>query len=168
MMAFLSEFERFRQGKPLLKVVDKAAVLCGREPCKSNPFSRATSARRSAYVGVHSSTVARPSDVRITIHAGEPGASVPHVRQHIEEAWGARCFDHAGATEVGAWGFQCQENAGVMHLNEAEFVFQVINPASGKPVSKGRGELVITGLGRLGIAVAAALGETATCQTAAR
>ncbi len=91
------------------------------------------------------------SDVRITIHAGEPGASVPHVRQRIEEAWGARCFDHAGATEVGAWGFQCRENAGVMHLNEAEFVFEVIHPAGGEPVAAGRGELVITALSRLGM-----------------
>src|SRR5262245_33116440 len=42
-------------------------------------------------------------DVRATIHAGEPGASIPAVRARVEEAWGARCFDHAGATEVGAY-----------------------------------------------------------------
>jgi len=48
------------------------------------------------------------SPVRVTIHAGEPGASVPNVKRRIEEAWGARCFDHAGATEVGAWAFDCQ------------------------------------------------------------
>ena len=47
----------------------------------------------------------RSSDIRVTIHAGEPGASVPNVKRRIEESWGARCFDHAGATEVGAWAF---------------------------------------------------------------
>ena len=87
------------------------------------------------------------SDVRITIHAGEPGASVPNVKRQIEAAWGARCFDHAGATEVGAWAFDCQEPNGCIHLNELEFVFEVVEPDSDKPVGNGeRGELVITSL----------------------
>src|SRR4029453_17158543 len=62
----------------------------------------------------------RSSDIRVTIHAGEPGASVPNVKRRIEEAWGARCFDHAGATEVGAWAFDCQAQDGAIHLNELE------------------------------------------------
>jgi phenylacetate-CoA ligase len=57
------------------------------------------------------------SSVRTTIHAGEPGAGLPSTRQRIQEAWGARCYDHAGATEVGAWGFECSEQAG-LHLNK--------------------------------------------------
>ena len=36
------------------------------------------------------------SPVRLTIHAGEPGASIPNVRARLESAWGARCVDHAG------------------------------------------------------------------------
>jgi len=96
----------------------------------------------------------RSSDIRITIHAGEPGASVPNVKRRIEEAWGARCFDHAGATEVGAWAFDCQAEDGAIHLNELEFIFEVIDPQTCKPVDEGaRGELVITTLGRAGMPV---------------
>src|SRR5262245_23260505 len=46
--------------------------------------------------------------VRTTIHAGEPGASIPSVRDRVERAWGAACYDHAGATEIGAWAYPCQ------------------------------------------------------------
>lgn len=92
------------------------------------------------------------SPVRITIHAGEPGASVPHVRKCIEDAWGASCFDHAGATEVGAWAFECEAHTGAMHLNEAEFIFEVIDPETGASAAEGQtGELIITGLGRAGM-----------------
>jgi phenylacetate-CoA ligase len=88
--------------------------------------------------------------VRVTIHAGEPGASVPATRNHIERVWGARCFDHAGASEVGAYSYSCALRTG-LHLNEAEFIFEVIDPASGQPVpSGGQGELVVTNLGRWG------------------
>jgi phenylacetate-CoA ligase len=94
------------------------------------------------------------SDIRITIHAGEPGASVPNVKRRIEAAWRARCFDHAGATEVGAWAFDCQAEDGAIHLNELEFIFEVIDPQTGKAVDEGtRGELVITTLGRAGMPV---------------
>ncbi|MGH9836273.1 MAG: phenylacetate--CoA ligase family protein [Blastocatellia bacterium] len=94
------------------------------------------------------------SDIRITIHAGEPGASMPNVKRRIEEAWGARCFDHAGATEVGAWAFDCQAEDGAIHLNELEFIFEVIDPQTGKAGDEGaRGELVITTLGRAGMPV---------------
>lgn len=92
------------------------------------------------------------SAVRITIHAGEPGASVPHVRSAIEAAFGAACFDHAGATELGAWGFECEAHPGAIHLNEAEFIFEVINPDNGAPAAPGQpGELVATALGRTGM-----------------
>ena len=40
--------------------------------------------------------------IRATVHAGEPGASVPGVRARIEAAYGARCHDHTGMTELGA------------------------------------------------------------------
>jgi phenylacetate-CoA ligase len=86
------------------------------------------------------------SSVRVTIHAGEPGASLPSTKRRIESAWGARCFDHVGATEVGAWGFECQAQAGV-HLNEREFIFEVIDPTTSSYANEG--ELVITNLGRV-------------------
>jgi phenylacetate-CoA ligase len=89
-----------------------------------------------------------------SIHAGEPGASLPNVKRRIEEAWGASCFDHAGATEVGAWAFACTTESKAIHLNEAEFIFEVIDPQSGEVVPEGtRGELVITNLGRASMPV---------------
>ena len=79
---------------------------------------------------------------------------MPNVRRRIEAAWGARCFDHAGATEVGAWAFDCQADDGAIHLNELEFFFEVIDPQTGAAVDEGaRGELVITTLGRAGMPV---------------
>jgi len=90
------------------------------------------------------------SNVKVTIHAGEPGASIPSTKARIEKAWGARCYDHVGATEVGAWGFECMEQSGV-HVNEGEFIAEVIDPVSGEPADEG--ELVITNLGRVGMPV---------------
>ena len=90
------------------------------------------------------------SSVRVTIHAGEPGASLPSTKRRIENAWGAKCYDHVGATEVGAWGFECPAQAGV-HLNEREFIFEVVDPTTGSYANEG--ELVITNLGRVGMPI---------------
>lgn len=92
----------------------------------------------------------RDSSVRITIQAGEPGASLPATKRRIEDAWGARCFDHAGATEVGAWGFECDAHDGI-HLNEGEFIHEIVNPDTGEPAEEG--ELIMTNLGRPGMPV---------------
>lgn len=95
--------------------------------------------------------LAKESAVKITIHAGEPGASIPNTKNLIEESWGAKCYDHAGATEVGAFGFECQSQPGGIHVNENEFIAEVIDPATRQPIEPGaEGELVITNLGRLG------------------
>ena len=85
--------------------------------------------------------------VRTTVHAGEPGAGIPSVRARIEEAWGARAFDHAGMTEMGAYGFECADQAG-LHVNESEFIAEVIDPATGQSAEEG--ELVLSNLGRAG------------------
>lgn len=83
--------------------------------------------------------------------AGEPGGSIPGTRDRIEKAWGARVFDHAGMTEIGAWGFECAESPGGMHVIEAHFIAEVIDPLSTRPVVDGEvGELVLTNLGRTG------------------
>lgn len=93
----------------------------------------------------------RASAVRGLIVAGEPGGNVPATRAAIEAAWGARVFDHAGMTEMGAWGFECVERPGGMHIMENEFIAEVIDPGSGGPVGEGEpGELVLTNLGRIG------------------
>ena len=90
------------------------------------------------------------SSVRVTIHAGEPGASLPATKERIETRWGARAYDHAGATEVGAWGVMCEPQAG-LHLNEDEFICEVLDPETDDPADEG--ELVITNLGRVGMPV---------------
>jgi phenylacetate-CoA ligase len=93
--------------------------------------------------------LAKESAIKITIHAGEPGASIPSTKRMIEESWGARCFDHPGATEVGAFAFECQ--SGAVHLNENEFIAEILDPNTGESVAEGEnGELVITNLGRIG------------------
>jgi phenylacetate-CoA ligase len=89
--------------------------------------------------------------VRATVHAGEPGANVPATKKRIEEAWKAKCFDHAGASEVGAHSFECEAQPGGLHAIEGEFIVEVIDPETGLPAPPGRrGELVITNLGRAG------------------
>lgn len=93
------------------------------------------------------------SSVRVSIHAGEPGAAIEATRRRIEQAWGAKAYDHTGATEVGATGFECVAQQGT-HLIETEFVFEVIDPATGHPAAEGEaGELVVTNLGRPGMPV---------------
>jgi len=111
-------------------------------------------ALRLASIAQENGIDAAGSSIRITIHAGEPGASIPATKKKIETAWGARCLDHAGATEVGAFAYECSAQPGGVHLNEGEFIAEVIHPGTGLPVSGGeRGELVLTNLGRLGTPV---------------
>jgi phenylacetate-CoA ligase len=50
-------------------------------------------------------------------------------------------------TEMGAYGFECAEQSG-LHVNEAEFIAEVVDVATGRPADEG--ELVLTNLGRLG------------------
>jgi phenylacetate-CoA ligase len=88
----------------------------------------------------------RKLPVRATVHAGEPGAGIPTVRARIEEGWGARAFDHAGMTELGAYSYECAEQAG-LHVNESEYIAEVIDPATGALAREG--ELVLTNLGRV-------------------
>jgi phenylacetate-CoA ligase len=86
---------------------------------------------------------------RITC-AGEPGALIPATKKRMEEAWGAKVFDHSGATEIGAWGFECEAQPGALHVNEAMFLTEVEDMDTGQPVTEPgkRGKLVITALDR--------------------
>lgn len=89
--------------------------------------------------------------LKSTVHAGEPGANIPATKQRIESVWSAKCFDHAGASEIGAHSFECEVQPGGTHIIESEFIAEVINPTTGAAVAPGqRGELVITNLGRWG------------------
>ncbi|GGM61308.1 phenylacetate-CoA ligase [Halarchaeum rubridurum] len=91
-----------------------------------------------------------PTDFAVdtVVCAGEPGASVPGTKARIEEAWGADVYDHAGATEAGAWGFSCDGESVGLHLNEGQFLIEVLDE-DGEPVEPGEtGEIVITPLNR--------------------
>lgn len=94
--------------------------------------------------------------VRLLIVAGEPGGSVPSIRQRIEESWQARVIDHWGMTEVGPLAGECVENPGGLHILETECIAEIIDAATGQPFdftnssTPIRGELVITNLGRVG------------------
>jgi phenylacetate-CoA ligase len=89
--------------------------------------------------------------VRSLIVAGEPGGSIPATRGRIEEAWHARVFDHSGSTECGPMTIECQENPGGLHVLEADYVIEVIDPRTSAGVEAGQvGELVVTTLKRTG------------------
>jgi len=91
------------------------------------------------------------SYIRITLHAGEPGASIPETRKRIQEAFDAKTFDHVGMTEMGAYGYECEVQSG-LHINEDEFIAEMIDPSTLRPVEDGeKGELVLTNLGRIGM-----------------
>ena len=82
--------------------------------------------------------------------AGEPGASIPGTKYRIENAWGAKVFDHAGATEIGAWSYECSAQPGGMHVNDAFFMVEIEDIDTGEIIeSPGRrGKMIITALDR--------------------
>ena len=92
--------------------------------------------------------------LRISILSGEPGANVPATKTRVESVWNVKSYDHAGASEVGAHSFECEIQPNGTHVNESEFIVEVLNPDTLEPVSEGeQGELIITNLGRIGFPV---------------
>ena len=88
--------------------------------------------------------------IKTVFVAGEPGGSVPEIRDKIESAWGATLFDHSGASEVGPWGFADVSNTG-LHIIESEFIAEFLSVETGKEAEEGElSELVLTTLGRYG------------------
>jgi phenylacetate-CoA ligase len=94
---------------------------------------------------------AKDLQVKRILCAGEPGASIPATKQRMEEAWGAKVHDHVGATEIGAWGYECTAQSGGLHANEALFLAELEDLATGEPITEPgrRGKLVITALDRM-------------------
>ena len=82
--------------------------------------------------------------------AGEPGAGIPSTKKRIEDAWGAKVFDHAGATEIGAWSFECADQPHGMHVNEGFFLVEIEDLETGKIIEEPgkRGKMIITALDR--------------------
>jgi phenylacetate-CoA ligase len=90
--------------------------------------------------------------VRTILVAGEPGGSVPAIREQIETAWpGATVFDHHGMTEVGPVTYQCPGRPCTLMVIESSYIAEIIDPRGDQPVARGQvGELVLTTLGRVG------------------
>jgi phenylacetate-CoA ligase len=95
------------------------------------------------------------SAVERVIVSGEPAGSIPETKRLIEKAWGARCADTAGMTELGTiCMFECSAQPGGMHILEDHFIEEVIDPGTGREVGYGeRGERVVTSFGRTMIPV---------------
>ena len=89
-----------------------------------------------------------PTSIRSILVAGEPGGSLPTVRDRISLLWnGARVFDHHGLTETGPVTFE--ESPGRLRIDETAFLAEIIDPRTGSEVAHGkRGELVLTTLER--------------------
>jgi len=93
---------------------------------------------------------AKDLDIRRITVAGEPGGSIPSTRKRMEEAWGAKVYDHAGATEIGHWGYECEAQCG-LHINEALHLVEIEDIDTGEPITGPgkKGSMVITSFDRL-------------------
>lgn len=90
------------------------------------------------------------SAVRLLVLAGEPGASVPAMRQTLGDGWGATVLDHYGLTEVGPVAFESVHAPGSMSCLASHYFVEVLNPENQLSVPDGEcGELVITTLKRI-------------------
>jgi phenylacetate-CoA ligase len=85
------------------------------------------------------------------IVCGEPGGSIPEVRERIESAWRARVFDHHGMTEIGPVTVSDEDNPDWLRLLHYSYLVEVIDTGTLASVPMGEvGELVLTTLGRFG------------------
>ncbi|MFC1900769.1 phenylacetate--CoA ligase family protein [Chloroflexota bacterium] len=87
--------------------------------------------------------------IKIITVAGEPGGSIPTTKKRMEDAWGAKVYDHIGATEIGAWSFECVYQSG-NHINEALFIVEIEDIETGELITEPNrpGKMIITNLNR--------------------
>ncbi len=108
-----------------------------------------TYALHLAEVAGHEGIDLTRASVKRIIVAGEPGGSIPAVRERITSAWGAQLFDHHGMTEVGPVTYQDRERANCLRIAGDSFIVEVIDPQTCERVKPGQpGELVLTTLRR--------------------
>jgi phenylacetate-CoA ligase len=95
---------------------------------------------------------AKDLSIRRITCAGEPGASIPTTKRRMEDAWGAKVYDHIGATEIGAWSYECTSQPGGLHVNEGFFLIEIEDVETGEIIEEpGRsGKMVVTALDRIG------------------
>lgn len=94
-------------------------------------------------------TLIKPGELGIKriICSSEP--LTPAMREEIESVWGCKTLRQWGMTELGlANAIECAEQDG-FHLNNPDFLVEVIDPKTGEQLSPGEeGELVVTTLRR--------------------
>ena len=88
---------------------------------------------------------ARSLGVEKIIVAGEPGGSLPEVRNRLSKAWDAEVVDHHGMTEIGPVSVGDIADPGRLLVRHEAYFCEVINQDD-----QGIGELVLTTLGRHG------------------
>ena len=74
----------------------------------------------------------RQLGIRKLVVAGEPGGSIPSIRQRLQDEFETQVTDHAGATEVGPWGFGTTDGSSLA-INEQHFIaeFEPIDISNG-------------------------------------
>ena len=108
-----------------------------------------TYAARLAEVAANLGKSLASSSVTTLILAGEPGAAAAGWNRQMADAWGARVCEFVGSTETGTFAYGCGLAPYWPHIIETEYVVEVINPQTLKPVPDTEvGELVLTALGR--------------------
>jgi phenylacetate-CoA ligase len=88
--------------------------------------------------------------VETIIVAGEPGGSIPEVREQLSKLWGgAQIFDHHGMTEVGPVTYEDPAKPMSLCVIESAYFAEIIDRETQKEVEIGeKGELVLTTLTR--------------------
>ena len=119
----------------------KASVLC---------CTPTYAMRLGENIGAPSGVALTQLSVRRIIVAGEPGGSIPTVRNRLVELWGgAKVFDHHGLSEVGPVSFEDANHPSSLCVMEDAYFAEVLDPHTGTPVEEGEeGELVLTTLDR--------------------
>ncbi|SFW97521.1 phenylacetate--CoA ligase family protein [Ruminococcus sp. XPD3002] len=89
-----------------------------------------------------------PDDIKLKagIFGAEPWTE--EMRRSIENSLGIKAYDIYGLTEISGPGvaFECSEQSG-MHINEDNFIAEIINPETGEVLPEGEvGELVFTSI----------------------
>lgn len=103
----------------------------------------------AAYIGetIHDMGLT-PDDLKLKagIFGAEPWTE--EMRRSIEKSLGIKAYDIYGLTEISGPGvsFECSEQSG-MHINEDNFIPEIINPDTGEVLPEGEiGELVFTSI----------------------
>ena len=103
----------------------------------------------AAYIGetIHEMGIS-PDDLKLKagIFGAEPWTE--EMRRSIEKSLGIKAYDIYGLTEISGPGvaFECSAQNG-MHINEDNFIAEIIDPETGEPLPDGEvGELVFTSI----------------------